>query len=73
MSHSRTMMVWYTTPLMAPMAVTAPRMRTHRSVALASPAMMPVSMARPTIHGPSVCGTIHTMATSRPVQKSAPC
>ena len=72
MSHSRTMTVWKAMPLAAPKTVTAARASTHRVVDAESPATMPVSIARPTIQGPIVCGTIQMRATSRPAQNSPP-
>ena len=72
MSHSRTMTVWKAMPLAAPKTVTAARASTQRVVAAESPATMPVSIARPTIQGPIVCGTIQMRATSRPAQNSPP-
>ena len=59
-------------PLHAPKTVTAASTRTHCIVAAGSPATMPVSMARPTIQGPTVCGTIQMRAASRPAQNSLP-
>jgi hypothetical protein len=73
MSHSLTMKVWKMIPQPAPTTVTAARTSTHLSVAPLSPVTMPVSMARPTIQGPRVCGTIHMRAAARPHQKTLPC
>ena len=60
-------------PLSAPTTVTTASATSHWVVAARSPTTMPVSIARPTIHGPRVCGTIQTSATARPAQKRPPC
>jgi hypothetical protein len=59
-------------PLKAPRTVMTVRSATQRIVVSVLPATMPVSMARPTIHGPRVCGTIQMSATKRPATKSTP-